>query len=181
MNDVILRAFRTRITGVFPAQIRAAIEPLTDEQIWWRPNEASNAIGNILLHLTGSLNYFLNRNLGTLDFTRDRPAEFAERRALTKSELLAAFDAMIAEAERTFDALTPERLADPSPEPSMHAIVAEDLINITAHIASHAGQVVWIAKQFATMDELWMKSHRTPDHCVVCFSISSVIFVSQYA
>jgi len=163
MNDVILHALRTRITGVFPAQIRAAIAPLSEEQLWWRPNESSNAIGNIVLHLTGSLNHFLNRNLGALDFTRDRPAEFAERRALSKAELLAQFDAMVAEAERTFDALTPERLGDASPEPTMHSLVAEDLINIAVHLSAHAGQILWIAKMFdgGALNEVWMKTHKS--------------------
>lgn len=162
MNDIVLRALRTRITGVFPAQIRAAIAPLTEEQLWWRPNESSNAIGNIVLHLTGSLNHFLNRNLGALDYTRDRDAEFAERRPLSKAELLAVFDDMVAEADRTFDALTPARLGDPSPEQKMHEIVAEDLIGIAVHIASHAGQIVWIAKMFngSALADVWMKTHR---------------------
>lgn len=162
MNDVILSTIRTRMTGVFPAQIRAAVEKLSDEQIWTRPNESSNAIGNILLHLTGSLNHYLNRNLGALDYTRDRAAEFAERRPLPKEELLALFDAMVAHAERTFDGLTAEGLGEPSPEPSMHTIVAEDLLNGLAHLAFHAGQIVWIAKMLdgGAANEVWIKSHR---------------------
>jgi uncharacterized damage-inducible protein DinB len=162
MNDVILEALRTRITGVFPQQVRAALAPLSDEQIWSRPNEQSNSVGNLVLHLAGSINYYLNRNHGGLDFTRDRAAEFAERRAIPKAELLATFDAMVANAERTFASLTPERLSAPSPEPTMHAFVIEDLINVLAHFATHAGQIVWIAKSFdgAALDEVWMKSHR---------------------
>ena len=162
MNDVILSALRTRMTGVFPAQIRAAVEKLSDEQILMRPNESSNSIGNLLLHLTGSLNLYLNRNLGALDYTRDRDAEFAERRPLPKAELMALFDEMVANAERTFDALTPERLGDPSPEPTMHSIVVQDLINALAHLAFHAGQIVWIAKMFdgSAVNEVWIRSHR---------------------
>ncbi|HYI09654.1 MAG TPA: DUF1572 family protein [Thermoanaerobaculia bacterium] len=162
MNEIAFNAFRTRITGVFPAQIRAAVEKLTDEQVWWRPNEASNSIGNILLHLTGSLNHFLNRNLGGLDYTRDRAAEFSERKAIPKAELLALFDEMVANAEKTFETLTPERMNDASPEPTMHNLIVEDLINVTAHLATHTGQVVWIAKMFdgGALDEVWMRSHR---------------------
>jgi len=162
MNDVILNALRTRITKVFPEQIRAAIEPLTDEQIWWRPNEESNSIGNLLLHLSGSINHFLNRNVGFISYDRDRPAEFAERRVIPKHEALAIFDDMVARAEKTFEGLTPERLADPSPEPKMHSIVAEDLLNVLAHLAAHAGQILWIAKMLrgASLNDLWMKSHR---------------------
>jgi hypothetical protein len=163
MNEIAFNAFRTRITGVFPAQIRAAVEKLTDEQVWWRPNEASNSIGNIVLHLTGSLNHFLNRNLGGLDYTRDRAAEFSERRAIPKTELMALFDGMVANAEKTFGSLTPERMNDASPEPTMHSIVFEDLLNVTAHLANHTGQIVWIAKTFdgGALDEVWMRSHRS--------------------
>ena len=162
MNDITLTALRSRITRVFPAQIRAAVEPLTDEQIWWRPNEQSNSIGNILLHLTGSLNHFLNRNVGGIDYTRDRAAEFAERRTIPKAELLALFEDMVARAERTFDALTPERLGDPSPEPKMHSIVLEDLLNVLAHLANHTGQIVWIAKMVrGDIGDVWIKTHRS--------------------
>lgn len=162
MNDLLLDALRTRITAVFPAQVRAAVEPLTDEQIWWRPNEQSNSIGNLVLHLAGSLNHYLNRNIGGIDYTRDRAAEFAERRTIPKAELMAVFDDMVAGAVRTFDALTPERLAEPSPEPTMHAVVMQDLVNILAHIANHAGQVVWIAKMLRgdAVDEVWIRTHR---------------------
>ena len=162
MNDILLDALRTRITRVFPAQVRAAVEPLTDEQIWWRPNEQSNSIGNLVLHLTGSLNHFLNRNIGGIEYTRDRAAEFAERGPIPKHDLLALFDDMVARAERTFDALTPERLGDPSPEPKMHSIVVQDLVNALGHIANHAGQVVWIAKmlQGDVVNEIWMRTHR---------------------
>lgn len=162
MNDVLLAALRTRITAVFPAQIRAAVETLSDEEMWWRPNEGSNSVANILLHLTGSLNYFLNRNIGGIPFDRDRDAEFAAREPLSKAELMARFDAMIEKATQTFTALTPERLDDPSPEPSMHTLVVEDLVNVLGHLANHTGQIVWIAKSLheGAARETWIKSHR---------------------
>lgn len=163
MNDIALAALRSRITAVFPEQIRAAIAALDDEQIWWRPNEQSNSIGNLILHLTGSLNHFLNRNLGGLDFTRDRPTEFSERRHLPKAELLAHFDEMIANAVRTFDGLTPESLTNPSPEPTMHAIVFEDVMNVAIHLSAHTGQILWIAKMLheGGLDDVWMKTHKS--------------------
>jgi hypothetical protein len=36
-------------------RIRGAVEPLTEEDVWWRPNEASNSVGNLLLHLEGNV------------------------------------------------------------------------------------------------------------------------------
>ena len=165
MSDVLpvaLNALRTRITRVFPDQIRTAVRSLTDEQLWWRPNESSNSIGNLVLHLSGSLDHYLNRALGGLEFTRDRPAEFNERREIPKDELLARFDQMVANAERTFETLTVERLGEPSPEPAMYTLAFEDVLNAAMHLANHAGQIVWIAKSLDVhaVDEVWMRTHR---------------------
>jgi hypothetical protein len=163
MNEIALNALRVRITRVFPAQIRTLLEPLTDKQLWWRPNESSNSIGNIVVHLTGSVNHFLNRDFGGLDYKRDRAAEFAERRMIPKAEVLAAFDEMVANAEKAFDRITPERLAEPSTEPSLNRYVFEDLLNVALHLSNHAGQIVWIVKmmQEGAVDEVWIRTHRS--------------------
>lgn len=162
MHAIAISALRTRITAVFPAQIRAAVAPLSDEQFWWRPNEESNSIGNLLLHLTGSLNLYLNRNIGGIDYERDRAAEFADRGSLSRTEVLSLFEEMVARAEKTFDGLTAARLEEPSPEPKMHSIILEDLLNVLAHLSTHTGQIVWIAKSFdgRALHEVWIKTHR---------------------
>lgn len=165
MNDALtiaLEALRTRITRVFPAHVRTAVESLTDEQLWWRPNEGSNSIGNLMLHLAGSLDHYLNRAFGGLDFDRDRATEFAERRPLTKAGLLERFDRMVANAEHTFEVLTPQRLTEASPEPKMYAIALEDVLNAAIHFSNHAGQIVWIAKMLreGAVDEVWIRTHK---------------------
>jgi uncharacterized damage-inducible protein DinB len=162
LAKLTLEALKARICRVFPAQIRAAVEALDDDQIWWRPNETSNSIGNLLLHLSGSLNHYLNRAIGGLDYTRDRAAEFAERHHVPRAELMATFDEMVANAEKTFEKLTPERLSDPSPEQKMYTLVVEDLIGIATHVANHTGQIVWIAKMMkdGVFDEVWMRTHK---------------------
>lgn len=163
MNEIALDALRIRITRVFPAQIRKSVEPLSDEQFWWRPNESSNSIANIVIHLTGSLNHFLNHRFGNLDFKRDREAEFTTRDRAPKAEVMAAFEEMLANAEKTFDSISPARLAEPSTEPKLNRYVFEDLLNIAVHVANHAGQIVWIVKsmQEGAVEEVWMKTHRS--------------------
>ena len=162
LAETILPALEARICRVFPAQIRAAVEALDDDQIWWRPNETSNSIGNLILHLTGSLNHYLNRGYGGLDYTRDRDGEFAERRRIPRAELMAAFEAMVANAEKTFAQLTPARLTESAAEPKLYASTAEELVSIAAHIANHTGQIVWIAKALkdGALSEVWMRTHK---------------------
>src|SRR5258708_20599521 len=157
-----LTSLRARITRVFPAQVREAVSKLTDDQLWWRPNEEANSVGTLVLHLSGSRNLYLNHNLGGIAYDRDRAQEFAERRHIPREELLAIFDGMVADAEKTFDGLTVERLGESSPEPKMNEVVMEDLINAGVHFSTHVGQIVWIAKMLSGggLDDVWMRAHR---------------------
>jgi uncharacterized damage-inducible protein DinB len=163
LATVVIEALRVRITGVFPAQIRASLDQLSEDEIWSRPNEQSNSVGNLVLHLTGSLNHYLNHKLGTLEFHRDRPAEFAERRRIPKDELRTRFDEMVRQAEVTFSSINADQLMKPSPEPKMNRYVVEDLLNIGVHMSTHTGQILWITKMFrgGAFDDLWMKTHRS--------------------
>ncbi len=158
----VLNAMRARITRTFPDEIRAAVAQLSDEQIWWRPNEQSNSIGNLILHLTGSLNHYLNRQIGGFEYNRDREAEFAERTHIPREELMARFDEMVSNGIKAFDNLTLERLGDPSNEPRMSTFVVEDIVGIVTHISAHTAQILYIAKMLreGALDEVWIRTHR---------------------
>jgi Protein of unknown function (DUF1572) len=157
-----LAALRVRITSVFPAQIRASVDSVTDDQLWWRPNETSNSIGNLVLHISGSLNLYLNRNIGGFAYERDRQAEFSERGPIDRAKLMAIFEGMVANAEKTLDKLTPEKLGGPSTDPERNSYLVDDLISITTHLANHTGQIVWIAKMLheGALNEVWMRAHK---------------------
>ena len=75
---VFLEDARKRLGSGYPAQVRAALLTLTDEQVWWRANSTSNSVGNLVLHVCGSTRHFLGRGVGGSDYRRDRRQEFAE-------------------------------------------------------------------------------------------------------
>jgi uncharacterized damage-inducible protein DinB len=157
-----LEAIRVRVTQVFPAQVRAAVEKLSEEQMWWRPNEKSNSVANLVLHLSGSLNLYLNNNIGGIAYKRDRDGEFAARGPMTKREVMAIFDDMVAKAEQSFKKITPERLAGPSTEPDKYDALVQDLISILTHVSAHTGQILSITKMLSegALDEVWMRAHK---------------------
>jgi len=103
LSNLALEALRVRATKVIPAQIRSCIQKLSEEQLWWRPNEESNSVGNLVLHVRGAVLHFLCRGVGGLEYERDRLGEFAAGSTMSKQELLEKFDEMIAKATRTFD------------------------------------------------------------------------------
>src|SRR5678816_880497 len=65
--------------GDYLPKIERCLEKLTDEQIWWRANEESNSIGNLILHLCGNARQWIICGVGSGLDHRDRDSEFAQR------------------------------------------------------------------------------------------------------
>jgi uncharacterized damage-inducible protein DinB len=162
LEQAALDAVRTRITRIFPSQIRPCIEELSDEQLWWRPNEASNSVGNLVLHVSGSTRHYLSRSIGHLAYDRDRPAEFSERGPVPKHQLLAIFDETIAQATSVLDSFDTSRFLHQTEEPGYYQTIFEQLFGIAIHMATHAGQIVYITKSLkeGSLDELWINAHK---------------------
>jgi len=126
-------------------EIKKAVEPLTDAQLWTKPVEPGNSAGHLILHLTGNLNHFVGAQLGGTGYRRDREREFTETQSPPRGTLLANFDAAVAMFRRVVEALTPEKLASPHPEPRL-GIVCSGLIHLVAHFALHRGQISYIVR-----------------------------------
>lgn len=162
LEQIAMNALRFRITRILPAQIRACVAQLDEEQLWWRPNESSNSVGNLVLHLSGSMRHYIARGLGGSQYQRNRPAEFSERGPLPKQELVAIFDETMSEVSAALESLGTARLLDPTDEPSYNPTVFDLIFNVAAHLAMHAGQIVYITKMLkeGSIDELWIRTHR---------------------
>src|SRR5689334_6072857 len=72
---------------------------LDDDDVWWRPSEEMNSVGNILLHLSGNLRQWIVSGVGGARDVRDRPAEFAERGKIPREQLLSQLRATANEAK----------------------------------------------------------------------------------
>lgn len=162
VEKIAIDAFRSRIVEIIPAQIKAALEELGEDELWWRPNEKSNSVGNLVLHLSGSVRHYLARGLGGHSYERDRPAEFSERGPVPKQELRAIFDETIRLSKETLDSFDTARFGEPSEEPSYTPTLFHLLFNVSVHMATHAGQIVYIAKMLkeGSIDELWIRTHK---------------------
>ena len=57
--ELFLEFSRNKLIGQYWPRMRSAVESLSEEQMWWRPNPASNSIGNLLLHLDGNVRQWL--------------------------------------------------------------------------------------------------------------------------
>lgn len=134
------------LQDVFLPKIQRCVEQLTNEDVWWRPNENSNSIGNLLLHLSGNVRQWILSGLGGQADTRTRQQEFDQRSANTKDELLDALKKIVNEASAvllTFDpALLSERRMIQHKEVSLLYAV----YHVVEHFSMHTGQIISLTK-----------------------------------
>lgn len=126
--------------------IRHCVGQLDEAQLWGRPREGMNSIGNLLLHLSGNLRQRLRSDVGGEPDVRDRFGEFTERRELPKAELLQRFDEAVAGAEGVLDGLSASMLVEPRRskrgDREIEVSVLSILFQTLTHLASHAQEVV---------------------------------------
>ena len=133
-------------------RLRSTVEGLSDEQLWWRPNEASNSIGNLLLHLNGNVRQWIVMSFNRQEDRRNRPAEFAQKTGGSARELLAALGATLDEAERVFLRLTEADLMAPMDIQGYHTTGLAAVYHVVEHFAMHYGQILYIAKALEGKD-----------------------------
>ena len=66
-SDQLAAALSTAASGALTKavqQITHCLDQLTDEQVWWRPSESMNSIGNLILHLCGNLRQWIVAGIG---------------------------------------------------------------------------------------------------------------------
>jgi uncharacterized damage-inducible protein DinB len=133
----------------YPTKLRAAVEALPADALWWRANEQANSVGNLLLHLDGNVRQWIVCGVGGAPSTRDRAAEFAARSGAPAGELLGQLEHTLGEADAVLARLTPEELLTPRAIQAREETVLEVVYHVVEHFSLHLGQIIWAAKMHA--------------------------------
>lgn len=120
--------------------IKRCTDLLTRDQIWQRPNEVSNSIGNLVLHLTGNVRQWIVSGLGEEHFDRNRPAEFAERGPLPTDQILTPLREAVAQAVTIIGNLSPESLARNYSIQGRTVTGLAATFHVVEHFSFHTGQ-----------------------------------------
>ncbi len=152
VTELFLDFSRKWLLEQYWPRLRACVESLTDEQVWWRPNAASNSIGNLILHLNGNVRQWLVDSFNRSEDNRDRPAEFAAEGGIPASVLLERLGATMHESSQVLARLKQADLVAPYEIQGYHVSGLEAVYQVAEHFGMHYGQITYIAKSLTGAD-----------------------------
>jgi len=141
-----IEASRVFLKKDFLPKLKHCVEDFSEEDVWWRPNEQSNSVGNLILHLCGNMKQWILKSIGGEQFERHRQAEFAERRPLPKGELIANIEATVGEVDRVLGQLSTNRLLEQFAVQGYTSSQLQAIYHVVEHFSYHLGQILYIYK-----------------------------------
>lgn len=127
-------------------RIANCIDRLEKVQIWKRPNEYSNSIGNLILHLCGNITQYVISSLGGVKDERERDLEFGIREGFSKAQLMAKLSATVESAINTINAMDPEQLMMKRMVQGFNYSGMANIIHVVEHYSYHTGQIAFWTK-----------------------------------
>lgn len=162
LAPIFLDSARHLLLERYWPRLRECVCSLTEEQVWWRPNDASNSIGNLLLHLNGNLGQWLIASFNRTEDTRNRPSEFSERGPTPVAGLLARLAATVEEAGAVLARLTPADLAATYEIQGYKVSGLYAVFDTVEHFGLHYGQIAYITKMLENRDlGFWRELDKT--------------------
>jgi hypothetical protein len=128
------------------ARIEHCLGQLTDEQVWWRPAEPQNSIGNLLLHLGGNVRQWIVAGLGSGADIRERPKEFSERGPIPKAELLGRLRGVVDDARQALARLSAEDLLRTRRIQGFDVTGLAAIFNSVPHFRGHTQEIIHITR-----------------------------------
>ncbi|MGH9470894.1 MAG: DinB family protein [Terriglobia bacterium] len=127
-------------------RITECVDRLSEEDVWWRPNSASNSVGNLVLHLAGNVHQWIVAGLGGEPDIRNRDLEFREQGPVPRRALRALLEKEVRAAGRVILRLGPEELLQIYSIQNFHVTALQAVAHVVEHFAHHSGQIIYVTK-----------------------------------
>lgn len=148
----VLAVAREKLTGEFLPRLERTVRLLPETELWRAPNDRSNSVGNLVVHLEGNVRQWIVSGLGGAADVRLRPREFDASRREPAEEILRRLRAAVEDADRVLASLDDEALRRRVSIQGFEPDGIEVVIHVVEHFAYHYGQIVYAVKSACGVD-----------------------------
>ncbi len=127
-------------------RITLCLDKLDTSQIWFKPNQNTNSIGNLVLHLCGNICQYILSGLGEVEDKRDRESEFSLGSRVSKEELVSNIKSTIEASCETILSVENQLLFKEFKLQGFTMTGLEAILHVTEHLSYHTGQIALLTK-----------------------------------
>lgn len=146
LTTKIKEEFGRRVFDESYERIIACLNLLSEEQIWYSPNENSNSIGNLVLHLCGNANQWIVGPFGNKEVNRLRSEEFIPIQNFSKKDLTNRLLVLKSEMIPLIHGLSETDLIETYEVQVYNEKGINILIHVIEHFSYHTGQIALLTK-----------------------------------
>lgn len=146
VRDLLIQEVKRRLFEESIPRAKKCLSLLSEKEVWERPNENSNSVGNLILHLCGNVRQWLISAMGEQEDVRERQKEFDERGPLPTQDLIVLLDKLQTDAEKVLHAIPPKALLKSFQVQGFTESGISILVHIVEHFSGHIGQITYIVK-----------------------------------
>jgi hypothetical protein len=138
--------------GLNAPRIKICLDLITEEDLWKRPNETSNSIGNLILHLCGNMTQYVISSLGNEPDIRDRDKEFSTAGGMSREECFSKLHHTVSKVINVIHNAAEEDLTKVRSVQGFDCSGIGIIVHVTEHFSYHTGQIATLAKLFSNKD-----------------------------
>ena len=132
--------------------VEKSLQEISFEELWRKPNNNLNSIGNLLLHLCGNMTQYAIASLGNLPDTRNRDEEFLTEGEFSKQELLLKLKNTVEKVKETLLTTTYEEFLRERNVQGFTLSGIGIIIHVVEHYSYHTGQIAFWIKLIKNKD-----------------------------
>jgi uncharacterized damage-inducible protein DinB len=151
-SDEIFLKFSAEKLEQLHGRIQDCLARLTPDQVWTRNSDNENAVGNLVLHLSGNVRQWIGSGVAGLLDNRQRDAEFDARGGMAPTELTELVKTRVAEAADIIRAVPAVRLTERITPQGYDVTVLEAIAHVVEHFSMHTGQIILLTKMLTGED-----------------------------
>jgi uncharacterized damage-inducible protein DinB len=133
----------------YRTKLHRAVDALPPDALWWRPNDSSNSVGNLIVHLVGNMRQWIVSGIGRVPPSRNRAEEFAMRDGPPASQLLQDLDRALIEVDEVLRRLSAADLVERRVIQGRDVTGFDAVLHVVEHFSMHLGQIILLAKMLA--------------------------------
>jgi uncharacterized damage-inducible protein DinB len=133
-------------------KLKTCLDELDETDIWKHPNQHSNSIGNLVLHLSGNIRQWIISSLGNIEDSRDRDQEFSADGGYSKSQLAEKLFSTVEDAKNIIRNISVEDVLKKRKVQGTMVSGIAAIIHVAEHYSYHTGQVIFWTKLVKDID-----------------------------